>query len=228
MQTPSQIIALNPSASDSGEADPIQTNDAVLQRVIHHNLREEGNHTLIVNVSYTETVLGPDRSVATSSRFRTFRKLYQFQAQPCLSVRTKATELPPREIPDKSQGPYGRAQLARYVLEAQLENVSDGSIVLEQAQLLAYPPFKSTSLNWDIATENVPKEDNPLLIPREVFQLAFLLEQDPDVNDGVEELKANLKRDSRTILGQIALEWRGSMGEKGELTTGNLLSRKRV
>lgn len=108
------------------------------------------------------------------------------------------------------------------MLEAQLENVAEGSIVLEKAELLAYPPFKAKGMNWDEG------DDDPLLIPRDVLQLAFVVEQDGEVAEGVDELKANMKRDGRTALGQIALEWRSSMGERGQLTTGSLFSRKRV
>lgn len=68
---------------------------------------------------------------ASSGRVRTFRKLYQFVAQPCLSVRTKASELPSVEVENKSLGPYGRTKLLRYALEAQLENVGDSAVVLK-------------------------------------------------------------------------------------------------
>ena len=208
MQTPSQrqiSLTTNATASDLSPG-------TTLQQIISYDLKEEGNHVLIVNLTYTD-----------DTKSRTFRKLYQFQAQPCLNVRTKATELPGLEVPDKSLGPYGRQTMMRYVLEAQLENVSEGGIVLENAQILAYQPFKTSSLNWDGTGGEMPS-----LQPRDVHQLAFLIEQDPDTSEGVDELKTNLKHDGRTALGQIALEWRSSMGEKGQLTTGMLFSRRRV
>ena len=43
----------------------------------------------------------------------------------------------------------GRMPLLRYTLEAQLENVSDGTIVLEAATLHAKAPFGAVGLNWD-------------------------------------------------------------------------------
>jgi len=131
-------------------------------------------------------------------------------------------------VPDKSLGPYGRSTLVRYVLEAQLENVSEGGIVLEQARLLAYPPLIATSLNLDMIAAGDQREGNPLLNPRDVLQLAFLVEQDAENTEGVDELKVNIKRDGRTPLGQIALDWSSGMGEKGQLTTGTLFSRKRA
>lgn len=227
MQTPSQTVTLSIRESEEDERDAVLGYGVSMQRIIQYDLKEEGNHVLIVNLTYTESIFSTD-DVAPSTKVRSFRKLYQFQAQPCLSVRTKATELASQEVPDKSLGPYGRSLLVRYVLEAQLENVSEGGLILERATFLAFPPFKGTSLNWDTPDGSDQKEDNPLLNPRDVLQLAFLIEQEADNSDGLEELRANLKRDGRTILGQIALEWRSEMGEGGQLTTGALFSRKRA
>ncbi|KAK5087664.1 hypothetical protein LTR70_002981 [Exophiala xenobiotica] len=228
MQTPSQQhIPLATSEKETdGDASAVMPPGASIQRIVRFDLKEEGNHILVVNLTYTETTTSED--VASEGKVRSFRKLYQFQAQPCLSVRTKATELASREVPDKSLGPYGRSMLVRYVLEAQLENVSEGGIVLQQAKLLAYPPFVATSLNFDMDAAGDQKGGDPLLNPRDVLQLAFLVEQDVENTEGADELKANIKRDGRTPLGQIALEWSSGMGEKGQLTTGTLSSRKRA
>ena len=144
MQTPSQVASLDLESSSSSSSSSPSTTDGndsqaddpglgtgqSLQKIVRFDLKEEGNHILAVSVSYTETVLGTD-SQASSGRVRTFRKLYQFVAQPCLSVRTKASELPPVEVDNKSFGPYGKAKLLRYALEAQLENVGDSAVVLK-------------------------------------------------------------------------------------------------
>ncbi|KAK5073090.1 hypothetical protein LTR51_005732 [Lithohypha guttulata] len=226
MQMPSHQSVSLPISTPEDDGNVSLAPGASLQRIVRYDLKEEGVHVLAVNLAYTETT--KSETGPSSGRVRTFRKLYQFQAQPCLSVRTKVTELAPTEVPDKSLGPYGRSFLVRYILEAQLENVAEGSIVLEQASLLAYPPFKATSFNWDAKSGADHEDEDPLLNPRDVLQLAFLLEQDAGISDGYEELKVNLARDGRTALGQIALEWRSGMGEKGQLTTGTLSSRKRA
>lgn len=228
MQTPSQSIPLDLSAAGEGEEGEEEEDDgpgSALQRIIRFDLKEEGNHVLAVNVTYTETL--STSGGATSGRVRSFRKLYQFLAQPCLSVRTKATELAAVEVPDKTHGPYGRKSLVRYALEAQLENVSDASIVLEEAKLQIKMPFKSTSLNWDAEREDDPTVDNPVLGPRDVLQVAFLVEQIEGEISGLEELRTSLRRDGRAVLGQLAIKWRTGMGERGSLSTGNLLTRKR-
>jgi hypothetical protein len=224
MQTPSQTVPLELFAPEADEMDQSEPGSA-MQRMIRFDLKEEGNHVLAVNVTYTETTSGDGQ--ATGGRVRSFRKLYQFLAQPCLSVRTKATELEAVEVPDKSHGPYGRANLVRYVLEAQLENVSDTPIVLEEARLQAKMPFKSTSLNWDAEKEDSAQQ-NPFLSPRDIIQVAFLVEQEQGVSEGLEELQNSMRRDGRAVLGQLAIQWRSSMAERGSLSTGNLLTRRKA
>lgn len=226
IQTPSQTVPLELSSSLNGEEVKVSNPGHSLQRIIHFDLKEEGNHVLAVNVSYTENSIAPGAgSTANSGRVRTFRKLYQFIAQPCLSVRTKATELPSHKVDDKSLGPYGKSKLLRFVLEAQLENVADTAIMLERTSLDVPAPFKSTSLNWDFPVELEPIS-HPMLSPRDVLQVVYLVEQQQDVTDGLESLTSDMKRDGRTTLGQLSIEWRGPMGERGFLTTGSLLTRR--
>lgn len=136
MQTPSQTIPLEllPPDEESSQVAGASAANSV-QKIIRFDLKEEGNHVLAVSVNYTEILMVPNKDAqsgyqASGGRVRTFRKLYQFIAQPCLSVRTKATELAPREIENRSLGPYGKTRLLRFALEAQLENVGDGVIVL--------------------------------------------------------------------------------------------------
>jgi hypothetical protein len=244
MQTPSQVASLElEPADDTAQADGLQRGQS-LQKIVRFDLKEEGNHILAVSVSYTETLMGDD-SQASSGRVRTFRKLYQFVAQPCLSVRTKASELSPLEVEDKSLGPYGRARLLRFALEAQLENVGDGPVVVkvgigssgnsdksanlaQQTRLNPKSPFKSISLNWDLERPGESEVESPTLNPRDVLQVAFLVEQEKDQQDGLKTLQKDMKRDGRAALGQLSIEWRGTMGGRGFLTTGNLLTRKRT
>ncbi|KIX97490.1 uncharacterized protein Z520_06942 [Fonsecaea multimorphosa CBS 102226] len=224
MQTPSQAVPLELYAAD--DATENTGPGSALQRIIRFDLKEEGNHVLAVNVTYTETASGDGQ--ATGGRVRSFRKLYQFLAQPCMSVRTKTTELKAIEVSDKTHGPYGRATMLRYVLEAQLENVSDAPILLQETKLQAKLPFKSTSLNWDAEQDNDAAVEYPSLKPRDIIQVAFLVEQQQGVAEGLEDLKNNIKRDGRAILGQLAIQWRTAMGERGSLSTGNLLSRRKA
>ncbi|PGG96263.1 hypothetical protein AJ79_09663 [Helicocarpus griseus UAMH5409] len=233
MQTPSQIVSLelSPPADDS---EPVGLGKSQsVQKIVRFDLKEEGNHVLAVSVSYTETIMAQGGGEATggaraaSGRVRTFRKLYQFIAQPCLGVRTKATELAPLEVDNRALGPYGRTRLLRYALEAQLENVGDGTITLGSTTLNPKPPFKSKSLNWDFERPDSVESSPPSLNPRDVLQVVFLVEQEHGQQEGLEGLQKDINRDGRTTLGQLSIEWRSSMGDRGFLTTGNLMTKRR-
>ena len=228
MQTPSQTVPLDLYSPLPEDEQKFLQPGSSLQKILRFDLKEEGNHVLAVNVSYTETTQGEGVSQAPVGRSRNFRKLYQFIAQPCLSVRTKTTEYPAAEVDDKTFGPYGKSNLLRYVLEAQLENVGDAAIVLERTFLDVKPPFKSTSLNWDLTLPGNTERERPKLHPRSVQQVAFLVEQQHGITEGLERLKQELKSQGRTVLGQLSIEWRGAMGDRGFLTTGNLLTRKKI
>ncbi|KAI5208063.1 hypothetical protein AUEXF2481DRAFT_32445 [Aureobasidium subglaciale EXF-2481] len=196
LQVPSGSIALDlegPDTVEGQDTQPAQT----LQRIVRHELREDGPHVLAVTVTYQET-----RDDATNKR--TFRKLYQFVAQPALGVRTKVGDLAARkDVPNAR----------RFVLEAQLENLTETPIVLEKAIVSTAQGLTSKSLNWTATDEN------PILSPQDVMQVAFTFEQTQG-----EDLD---EKNGRTVLAQLHVDWRSPMGEKGSLTTGWLGSRAR-
>ncbi|KAH8730167.1 hypothetical protein GQ44DRAFT_607141 [Phaeosphaeriaceae sp. PMI808] len=213
MQTPS-----NPAGSPLDLTGSLQDSEATespgpaesLQRVLRFELKEEGNHVLAVTVTYTETALGEGK--AASGRVRTFRKLYQFVAQQLLSVRTKAGDI------TRQGGP------PRYLLEAQLENMGESVVCLEAVNVNPKPPLKSTSLNWDTQPPGTQNHSAPILGPRDVVQVAFIL----DLQLGTEEAEndaLNSTTDNKRLLGQLAIQWRGALGDRGSLSTGWLTCR---
>lgn len=165
MQTPSQVVPLDLTpGGEEAHTDGLGKGQS-FQKIVRFDLKEEGNHILAVSVSYTETVMAENLHAA-SGRVRTFRKLYQFIAQPCLSVRTKASELPPLEVDNKSLGPYGKTRLLRFALEAQLENVGDGAVLVEVGF-----PRRSTgrcvyrNLSLTSCSANHIKPQTPIQVP---------------------------------------------------------------
>lgn len=213
IQTPSQSLPLK-LRPQSDEPQPVGPGSS-LQKVLHFPLKEEGSHVLAVNVSYSEPSISSSSEV--TQRTRSFRKLYQFIAQPCLGVRTKSTELVTRE------------EKSHYVLEAQLENLSEGTLVLSSATLQPRPPFLSTPLNWDLRSEDHP----PILNPHDVHQVAFLLRRDPgktpeeELTTPHDDDDAPASAADRTVLGQLTVTWHGAMGQPGTLSTGDLMTRPR-
>lgn len=209
MQAPSGTIPLDLIPSDEDlPARQVKPGES-LQRIVRFDLREEGSHTLAVNLSYSETTILKDKS-ASSGRVRTFRKLYQFVTRPCLNVRTKVTTVPLDEGGDKPC----------LALEAQLDNMADGPITLQAVTFNPKPAFKSTSLNWDALQADRPQVDCPTMSPRDVQQIAFLIEARQ--NGPSKELT----KDGRTILGQLSIQWRTAMGDSGFLSTGWLTTKR--
>lgn len=204
-----------------------------VQGIVRLDLKEEGNHILAVTVTYTESMVsgggeGGTRTI-TGTRVRTFRKLYQFVAQQLLSVRTKMGSVP--------QGDGGSSSGAQYVLEAQLENMGEASVCLEKVELLPRTPFKSTGLNWDMPELRERQQGGndgrvraPVLNPRDVMQVAFLLQPDGGAAQGKDEdveLARLAAEEQRTVLGQMSIQWRGHMGDRGSLSTGWLSAKAR-
>ncbi|KAJ4365244.1 hypothetical protein N0V83_008863 [Neocucurbitaria cava] len=211
MQTPSNPTGspLDLAGSDEGGSTYSPEPGESLQRILRFELKEEGNHVLAVTATYTETSLGEGK--AASGRVRTFRKLYQFVAQQLLSVRTKAGEMSQKDGSSK------------YLLEAQLENMGEAAVCLEAVNVNPKPPLKSTSLNWDMHPLGSAQHNNPILSPRDVIQVAFLLDEQPDLEEG---LDASTAGDNKRVLGQLAIQWRSALGDRGSLSTGWLMARR--
>lgn len=223
LQTP---VGTVPLALDSGPEDDQHTEGGgdvlpsaqTVQRIVRHELKEDGQHVLAVTVAYTErssVVAAGD--VENPGTRRTFKKLYQFSAQPAIGVRTKIGEF------KRGVGKQGRGR-RRFVLEAQLENLTETTVVLRDVGLVLADGLSCRSLNGGAAEEKVDgrhDEGHPLLAPQDVLQVAFVLEQKS------EEEELGVKRD-RVMLAQVKIDWRGPMGEKGELITGWLGAKART
>lgn len=202
LQTPSNQEGITlelASAQEDEELGDVEPG-ATLQRIVKHELKEEGQHVLAVTVTYTETALNEDGG-AGGGRARTFRKLYQFSAQQLIAVRSKVTERRRRE----------KDGLRQWILEAQLENVGETSVVLDKLWLNERDGIASTALNGEEG------KDATVLKPQDVEQVMFVLqetEQSEDVS-------------VRIPLAQLNIDWRSALGERGSLTTGWLASRGR-
>ena len=99
-------------------------------------------------------------------------------------------------------------------------------------------PFTSQSLNWDAdPLPDIVAADRggPTLNPRDVTQLAFVLEEaDRSSTNTLQEDMSGISGkqlatgDGRktVTLAQLNIRWRGPMGEKGSLKTGWLTGGK--
>lgn len=170
-----------------------------LQKVVNFALKEEGSHVLAVTVTYSETG-------ATSGRVRTFRKLYQFVCKACMVVRTKTGVLPTSKGGDR-----------RWALEAQLENCGEEIITLDMVNLETRDGFRGRGVNWEVVLDGGSVE-RPVVGPGECWQVAFIVEE-------VEGKEKEGEEGEKVVFGVLSLGWRGKMGNRGFLSTGNLGAR---
>jgi hypothetical protein len=197
MKTPNQAQAVRLGMGlDAATAD-LNPGDT-LQRIVDFDLKEEGNHVLLVTVSYYE-------ATETSGRTRTFRKLYQFICKASLIVRTKVGALAAT-----------RDGKRRWVMEAQLENCSDEAIHLERVMLDLEPGLAYLDCNWE--ANHTPAAN---LQSGDVEQVAFIINEEG--KDG--QKTRSVGQDGRLVLGILGVGWRGEMGNRGFLTTGKLGTR---
>ncbi|KAF2719513.1 hypothetical protein K431DRAFT_295964 [Polychaeton citri CBS 116435] len=203
LRTPSLLdgmeMQLEGAEGESGALQPGRT----MQKIVRHELKEEGVHVLAVTTTYTERIGGDEGQ----ERTRTFRKLYQFVAQQLIAVRSKVSVMKRRR----------QMEGKRWIIEAQLENVGEASVVLEKVALNEADGFVGKEVDAGSGEDGGGRE-RTVLKPADVEQVMFIVEEKEDGSG----------EDGQAVkLAQLVLSWRGAMGEKGGLTTGWLASRGR-
>jgi trafficking protein particle complex subunit 13 len=84
------------------------------------------------------------------------------------------------------------------------------------------PPFKATSLNWDMI--GLQSTRPPVLESRDIVQVAFMLEEEKNAGDSESRIAAS---ETKFVLGQLNIQWRSIMGDRGSINTGWLTGKKR-
>lgn len=238
MKTPSLVgaarkLSLGCPPTEGVDLAPGET----LQRLVNFDLKEEGNHVLSVTVSYYE-------ATETSGRTRTFRKLYQFMCKASLIVRTKVGVLGGVVVAAEGEGEgegvregasrrrssssdnrrrrrrsssSGGGGRRKWILEAQLENSSDETMQLDRVDMEVREGLVCQDCNWGVREGDIggaATVQKPILHPGEVEQVCFVLNLD-------EERPAEAV-DGRIMFGVLGIAWRGGMGSRGFITTGQL------
>lgn len=205
LQTPSNTAGIplglaTAFAEEEGETGGVFPPAATLQKTLSHDLKEAGAHVLAVTVSYTET--SREGEVASGGRARSFRKLYQFVAQPVLAVRSKVSSLGM----SKEKG-------RKWMLEAQLENVGEERVVVERVWLNG-----GSGIEWSGGVGKGgggTQGKSMVLKPRDVEQVMFVVRDRGWTTPG----------GGAKALAQVDIDWTSAMGEKGKLMTGWLSAR---
>lgn len=154
---------------------------ACTHHVVNYEVKEDGLHVLTATISYS----------SANNNQQVLRKHYKFSAAPALNVKTKLTELPRSK----------RASGSMYTIEAQIENTSPVSVILETLELLP-------AEGW--LCQPIGSPPTHPLVPKDVWQYAAIVRRDADLP-------------TKTPVGQgrLTLGWRREpFGERGWLTTG--------
>lgn len=163
--------------------------DETLSDVIHHEVKDLGTHILVCEVTY----------MSNYNTLASFRKFFKFEVMKPLDVKTK----------------FYNAESDDVFVEAQVQNITSGPIILEQVSLESSPQFTVKSLNEDSDGLSV-FGDVTLLQSQESCQYLYCLTP-----------KDNISRDIKLIaaaknIGKLDIVWRSNLGEKGRLQTSQL------
>ncbi|KAI9357485.1 hypothetical protein BD770DRAFT_322121 [Pilaira anomala] len=185
LQTSSQRFVLSDTMTGPFTTlDPQKTYDTT----VAHEIKELGVHILVCSVQYNS----PD------GKKRHFRKFYKFQVSNPLAVKTKLNNLID----------------GRVFLEAQLQNVSAGPMLLERMRFEPSEHFGFEDLNHVVACSNESVFGDHFIHPQDIRQYLYMLSPKDDQNDRI----------SRTTnaLGKLDIVWRSYMGDLGRLQTSQL------
>lgn len=163
--------------------------EETLDDVIHHEVVEIGTHILVCEVSYT-TPAGLQSN---------FRKFFKFQVVKPLDVKTK----------------FYNAETDEVFLEAQIQNITVGTICLEKVELESSDKYTVTSLNTFSSNEGgesvFPAKNK--LEPQNSCQYLYCIKP-------IDKNPSSLKL--ATDIGKLEIVWRSNMGEQGRLQTSQL------
>lgn len=163
--------------------------DETLSEVIHHEVKDLGTHILVCEVTY----------MSNYSTLASFRKFFKFEVMKPLDVKTK----------------FYNAESDDVYLEAQVQNITSGPIILEQVSLESSQQFSVKSLNE--IDENISVfGDVTLLQPQESCQYLYCLTPRENISKEIKLLAAAKN------IGKLDIVWRSNLGEKGRLQTSQL------
>ncbi|KAF8184975.1 hypothetical protein K438DRAFT_1064877 [Mycena galopus ATCC 62051] len=218
MQTATSKVLL---AEFGGSETTLSVGDT-LENVVHHEIKELGQHVLACTVTYrlppgSRTAPGPAED-PNDPALQTFRKFYKFAVTNPLSVKTKV------HAPRSFTALMSSVEREKVFLEVHIQNLTTETMWFERMR------FECAD-EWDVADGNlidVEREDS-----ESIFSGSTALMQPQDMRQYI----YILSRKSATLapivyapgsvipLGRLDISWRSSYGEPGRLLT-SMLSRR--
>ncbi|KAG6117599.1 hypothetical protein E4U14_007635 [Claviceps sp. LM454 group G7] len=226
-----------------------------LQRLVNFDLKEEGNHVLSVTVSYYEATETSGRTRMFRKLYQFMCKASLIvrtkvgvlggvvvaaegegegegdgegereegasqRRSSSSGNRRRRRRRRRRSSSSSSSSSGGGGGRRKWILEAQLENSSDETMQLDRVNMEVREGLVCQDCNWGVREGDiggVATVQKPILHPGEVEQVCFVLSLD-------EERPAEAV-DGRIMFGVLGIAWRGGMGSRGFITTGQLGTR---
>ncbi|KAJ7470381.1 hypothetical protein FB451DRAFT_1253551 [Mycena latifolia] len=219
MQTVTSKVLL----AEFGGADTRLSVGDTLENVVHHEIKELGQHVLACTVTYrlppgSRTAPGPAEDAEDPS-LQTFRKFYKFPVTNPLSVKTKV------HAPRSPSALMSSSEREKVFLEVHIQNLTAETMWFERMR------FECAD-GWDVVDGNVidvDREGEPesifsgstaLMQPQDMRQYIYILSRKSTALIPVAPVPG-----SSVALGRLDISWRSSYGEPGRLLT-SMLSRR--
>ncbi|THV08043.1 DUF974-domain-containing protein, partial [Dendrothele bispora CBS 962.96] len=198
---------------EGGEGSYTLAAGDTLENVVHHEIKELGQHVLACTVSYNVPNGGE----------MTFRKFYKFGVANPLSVKTKV------HAPKSPSALMSTMERDKLFLEVHIQNMTAEPIWFER---MAFEPME----NWNAKDINVAggvdstsaeevkqqhdSSSTALIQPQDVWQYIYVLTPKTSTLEPVVHAPGTI-----IPLGRLDISWRSSFGEPGRLLT-SMLSRR--
>ncbi|KAI9446628.1 DUF974-domain-containing protein [Lactarius indigo] len=196
-----------------------------LEAMVHHEIKELGQHVLACTVSYqlppgarrpmvtgTSAVAGGD---ADDAGLQTFRKFYKFAVTNPLSVKTKV------HVPRSPSAQLSAKERTKVFLEVHIQNLTSEPMWFEH---IVFEPAPE----WDVQDTNLFPDGQRTLFsgpmammqPQDIRQYIYVLSETNPPSIPTQHAPGTI-----LPLGRLDISWRSSFGEPGRLLT-SMLSRR--
>ncbi|KAE9407057.1 DUF974-domain-containing protein [Gymnopus androsaceus JB14] len=191
-----------------------------LENVVHHEIKELGQHVLACTVSYhfpQGSRVAPSSEDSSDPNILTFRKFYKFVVTNPLSVKTKV------HTPKSPSAMMVPAERDKVFLEVHIQNLTPEPIWFER---MRFEPVEG----WDARDVNVIDVEGEeqslytgstaLMQPQDMRQYIYILTPKSTSLEPVVHIPGSI-----IPLGRLDISWRSSYGEPGRLLTSMLTRR---
>ncbi|GJE86793.1 DUF974-domain-containing protein [Phanerochaete sordida] len=193
-----------------------------MENVVHHEIKELGQHVLACTVSYHlppghrpvhPAGEGHDPSV------QSFRKFYKFAVTNPLSVKTKV------HVPRAPSALLSTSEREKVFLEVHIQNLTPDAMWLQRLRFEPVEGWNVQDVNKSLSSETkgdetIFQDSTAMMQPQDTRQYVYILSPKE-----LSPFPVNHAPGSIIPLGRLDISWRSAFGEPGRLLT-SMLSRR--